>query len=84
MRASLLTASFLTATVVMGEFTMAQLMGKVTLPVFQAQFYQREVQGGIALGLVTLVATTLLLAFVTFLTRRRGAAATVAGGVLTS
>jgi putative spermidine/putrescine transport system permease protein len=82
MRTSLLTASFLTATVVMGEFTMAQLTGKFTLPVFQAQFYLREVQGGIALGLVTLLATTLLLAFVTFLTRRRGvAAAPVAGAI---
>ncbi len=81
MRTSLLTASFLTATVVMGEFTMAQLMGKFTLPVFQAQFYLREVQGGIALGLVTLLATTVLLAVITFLTRRRGAAASVAGGI---
>ena len=81
MRTSLLTASFLTATVVMGEFTMAQLMGKFTLPLFQAQFYLREVQGGIALGLVTLLATTVLLAVITFLTRRRGAAASVAGGI---
>jgi hypothetical protein len=65
----------------MGEFTMAQLMGKFTLPVFQAQFYLREVQGGLALGLATFVVTTLLLALVTFLTRRRGAAASIARGI---
>lgn len=81
LRTSLLTSSFLTATIVMGEFTMAQLMGKFTLPVFTSQFYLREVQGGLALGLVTLVASTLLLALVTFLTRRRGAAASMARGI---
>ena len=81
LRTSLLTAAFLTATVVMGEFTMAQLMGKFTLPVFQSQFYLREVQGGLALGLATLVFTTFLLALVTFLTRRRGAAASIARGI---
>lgn len=81
LRTSLLTAAFLTATVVMGEFTMAQLMGKFTLPVFQSQFYLREIQGGLALGLATLVFTTFLLALVTFLTRRRGAAASIARGI---
>jgi len=81
LRTSLLTSSFLTATVVMGEFTMAQIMGKFTLPVFTVQFYQREVQGGLALGLVSLVATTFLLALVTFLTRRRGAAASITRGI---
>jgi putative spermidine/putrescine transport system permease protein len=75
LRASLLTSAFLTATVVMGEFTMAALMGKTTFQVFTAQFSQREPQGGFALGLMTLLVTTTLLALVTFLTRRRGAAA---------
>jgi len=37
--------------------------------------------GGLALGLATLVFTTFLLALVTFLTRRRGAAASIARGI---
>ena len=79
LRASLLTSAFLTATVVMGEFTMAALMGKTTFQVFTAQFSQRAPQGGFALGLLTLLVTTTLLAIVTFLTRKRGAAAVAAG-----
>lgn len=79
LRVSLLTSAFLTATVVMGEFTMAALMGKLTLQTFTQQFSQRAPQGGFALGLLTLVVTTALLALVTFLTRRRGAAAVTAG-----
>ena len=79
LRISLLTSAFLTATVVMGEFTMAALMGKQTLPTFTQEFQQRQSQGGFALGLLTLVVTTALLALVTFLTRRRGAAALTAG-----
>jgi hypothetical protein len=63
----------------MGEFTMAALMGKTTLPTFTQQFSQRAPQGGFALGLLTLVVTTALLALVTFLTRRRGSAAVTAG-----
>jgi putative spermidine/putrescine transport system permease protein len=79
LRASLLTSAFLTATVVMGEFTMAALMGKPTLPTFTQAFYELEPQGGLALGLLTLVVTTALLALVTFLTRRRTGAAVTAG-----
>jgi putative spermidine/putrescine transport system permease protein len=73
LKVSLLTSAFLTATVVMGEFTMAALMGKTTLQVFTQQFSQRAPQGGFALGLLMLVVTTGLLTLVTFLTRRRGA-----------
>jgi putative spermidine/putrescine transport system permease protein len=79
LRVSLLTSAFLTATVVLGEFTMAALMGRLTLQTFTQQFSQREPQGAFALGLLTLVVTTALLALVTFLTRRRGAAAVAAG-----
>ena len=58
LRVSLLTSAFLTATVVMGEFTMAALMGRTTLQTFTQQFTQREPQGAFALGLLTLVVTT--------------------------
>jgi len=75
MRASLLTSAFLTATIVLGEFTMASLTGKQTLPTFSAQLYAENFQKGASLGFVTLILTVALLAGVTFVTRRRGAAA---------
>lgn len=83
LRVSLLTSSFLTATVVMGEFTMASLIGfsapgKTTLPVFTALIGQGGF-AGFALGLVTLLGTTILLAIVTFVTGRRGNAAVARG-----
>ena len=62
LRVSLLTSAFLTATVVMGEFTMAALMGKTTLQVFTQQFSVGAPQAAFALGLLTLVVTTALLA----------------------
>ena len=79
LRVSLLTSAFLTATVVLGEFTMAALMGRSTLQTFTQEFSQSEPQGAFALGLLTLVVTTGLLALVTFLTRKRGTSAATAG-----
>lgn len=83
LRVALLTSAFLTATVVMGEYTMASLIGfsapgKTTLPVFTALIGQGGF-AGFALGLVTLLGTTILLAFVTFVTGRRGAEAVARG-----
>lgn len=71
MRAAILTSSFLTATIVLGEFTMASITGNRTLPTFGSELYSRAFQEGAALGFVTLVITTFLLAAVTFVTRRR-------------
>jgi putative spermidine/putrescine transport system permease protein len=73
LRAGVIGASFLTATVVLGEFTVASLLLKDTLPLYMSQFAQREPQGGMALALVSLLATTLLLAAITSVSRRRGA-----------
>jgi putative spermidine/putrescine transport system permease protein len=83
LRVALLTSAFLTATIVMGEYTMASLIGfsapgRTTLPVFTALIGQSGF-AGFALGLVTLIGTTLLLALVTFLTGRRGAATAARG-----
>lgn len=75
LRAAIVGSSFLTATVVLGEFTIASLLLKDTFPVYMAQYQARQPQGGMALALVSLVATTLLLGALTALTRRRGAAA---------
>jgi putative spermidine/putrescine transport system permease protein len=78
-RVALLTSSFLTATVVLGEFTLASLLrfsvpGRMTLPVFTSIIGISDSFAGYALGLVTLMASTVFLAVITFVTSRRGAA----------
>lgn len=80
---ALISSAFLTATVVLGEFTIASLLLKDTLPAFNQQLALREVQGGFAVGLLTLLVSTILLALITLLTRRRTTAdetATVLAG----
>ncbi len=69
MASSLISASFLTATVVLGEFTIAITLAKQTFPTFAFEFFGRDFQGGVALALLTLVATTVLLGALTILTR---------------
>lgn len=69
MASSLVSASFLTATVVLGEFTIAVTLAKQTFPTFAYEFFGRDFQGGVALALLTLVATTVLLGTLTLLTR---------------
>ena len=69
--ASIVSATFLTATVVLGEFTMAATLAKTTFPVFSYQYFGREAQGGIGLALLTLVGSTALLGIFTLFTRRK-------------
>jgi putative spermidine/putrescine transport system permease protein len=57
---SILSASFLTAAVVLGEYTMARILLKFTLPAFMEQYQDREPQGGMGLALASLLLTTLL------------------------
>ena len=71
-RAAIISASFLTAAVVLGEYTMARLLLKRTLPAFMAQYQGREPQGGMALALTALVGTTALFVLLSVLTRPRG------------
>lgn len=66
---SLVSASFLTATVVLGEFTIATTLNKQTFPVFSFQYFGTDAQGGIALALLTLLAITAVLAVLTVVTR---------------
>jgi putative spermidine/putrescine transport system permease protein len=72
LRAAIISASFLTAAVVLGEYTMARVLLKRTVPAFMAQYQGREPQGGMALALTALVATTALFAVLSLLTRQRG------------
>jgi putative spermidine/putrescine transport system permease protein len=69
--ASIVSATFLTATVVLGEFTIATTLAKTTFPVFSYRYFTERAQGGIALALFTLVASTALLGVLTLLTRRK-------------
>jgi putative spermidine/putrescine transport system permease protein len=80
LRSAIISSSFLTATVVLGEFTMARVLIKRTFPTFLAEYGVKEGRGGIALALMTLVATTVLLGLLTILTRRKNVA-TGAGGI---
>ena len=70
-RAAIISASFLTAAVVLGEYTMARVLLKQTLPAVMAQYQSNEPQGGMALALAALVGTTALFAFLSVLTRPR-------------
>jgi putative spermidine/putrescine transport system permease protein len=72
LKSAIIGSSFLTATVVLGEFTIASLLLKQTLPAFSVNFYNKEPQGGIAFGLLSIIATTLLLVLFTVFTRRPG------------
>jgi putative spermidine/putrescine transport system permease protein len=78
LRTAIISSAFLTATVVLGEFTIASVLLKDTFPTFMATYYQSNGQGGMALAVVALLATTALLMILTFVTRRRGAAQVVA------
>ncbi len=71
LRTSIISASFLTAAVVIGEYTLANLLLIQSLPPFQEQFTQREPQAGYGLNLLALLATTLLFALISVATRRR-------------
>ena len=74
LRTAIISSSFLTFAVVLGEFTLARVLLKETMPLFMFEYQQREPQGGIGLGLLALVATTALFALLSLLTRKRGAA----------
>jgi len=62
MRASIATASFLAFTVVLGEFTIASLLLKNTLPLYLAYAQGQSPQGAFAVGLVLVVISTVFVA----------------------
>lgn len=71
LRTSVISASFLTAAVVLGEYTIASVILKNTFPTFQRVFVGREPQAGYGLFLLTLVITILLFVVLFFITRPR-------------
>lgn len=73
LRTSIISSTFLIVAVVLGEYTMADVLLRKTLPVFMAEYRQREPQGGYGLALLALVLTIVLFAVLSFLTRPKGA-----------
>ena len=72
LRTAIISAAFLTTAVVLGEYTIANVLLRSTLPTFNQGFRATEPQGSYGLALLTLVATTALFALLSVLTRKRG------------
>jgi putative spermidine/putrescine transport system permease protein len=72
MRAAIISSTFLTMTVVLGEFTIANTLLKNTFPKFLYEYFTEQGQAGTALAFLNIVGTSVLLGLFTFLTRRRG------------
>lgn len=72
LRTAIISSAFLTAAVVLGEYTISSVLLKRTFPQFMREYQQREPQGGMGLALLSLVATTALFALLSLLTRKRG------------
>jgi putative spermidine/putrescine transport system permease protein len=75
MRTAIISSAFLTTAVVLGEFTIATTLLKNTLPTFQRTFVSVNAQAGYGFNLLALVATTVLFAMLTLITRKRGSRA---------
>lgn len=71
LRTAIISASFLTAAIVMGEYTLADTLLIESLAPFQQKYTGREPQAGYGLNLLALLATTLLFVLVALLTRKR-------------
>jgi putative spermidine/putrescine transport system permease protein len=74
LRTAIVSSAFLTFAVVLGEFTIASVLLKRTLPQFTESYQTREPQGGMAVALLMILATTALFAVLSVVTRKRGMA----------
>lgn len=70
LRAALLSSSFLSFAVVMGEYTLADILLKRTFPNFMAEYRQSDPRGGYGLAIVS-IAVTVVLFFVSGRSSRR-------------
>ncbi len=73
LRSAIIFTTFLITAVVLGEYTMADVLLRKTLPVFMAEYRGREPQGGYGLALLALVVTTALFGLLGRVTRPRSA-----------
>ena len=68
---AIVSSSFLTIAVVLGEFTIAANLSRTTFPVFSLTLYNKSPLGGLALAVMTLLGSTALLGLLTLLMRGR-------------
>ena len=59
-KSAVLSSTFLTIAVVLGEYTIADVLLKRTLPAFMGEYRQSDPRGGYALAVLSLLITTLL------------------------
>lgn len=71
LKSALISSTFLTIAVVLGEYTIADVLLKRTLPAFMAEYRQSDPRGGYALAVMSLLATTLLFAGIGIATRSK-------------
>lgn len=71
LRTSIISASFLIFAIVLGEFTMANVLVRMTLPVFMLQYQGSKAQAGTGLALMAMFATIVLFVAVSRVTRPR-------------
>lgn len=71
LKSALISSTFLTIAVVLGEYTIADVLLKRTLPAFVAEYRQSDPRGGYALAVMSLLATTLLFAGIGIATRSK-------------
>jgi len=70
-KAGVVSASFLTFAVVLGEYTVASLLLKFTLPAYLAEAQGNNPQGTFTVGLLLIVVTALLLGVINRVTRSK-------------
>mgnify|MGYP000710496441 CR=1 FL=1 len=73
LRTSVLNASFLTLALVLGEFTVANILGFVTFPTWIVQISGSQPQLSVAVSVLSLLVTWVLLLMISALDRQRGA-----------
>ena len=72
LRTSVLNASFITVALVLGEFTVANILGFETFPTWILRISGSQPQLSVAVSVLSLVVTWLLLLLISALDRRRG------------
>jgi putative spermidine/putrescine transport system permease protein len=75
LRTSIVSATFLTVAVVLGEFTIASILLRHTLPTFQAEYRSDSPRGAYALSVLFLLGTAAIFAVLSLATRSKASRA---------
>jgi len=71
LRSAILSCLFLTVAVVLGEYTIADVLLKRTFPAFMGEYRGSDPKGGYGLAILSLVVTTLIFMIIGFVSRPR-------------